>query len=724
MQANTGGEIRLSLSKFTTLTITLMILLLFVGLSSSNAKIEAVDQQVIHLPLIAKQTGWWEECIDCPHSFGNRSLNGAQLDSAGRIHVAYGGDQLYYAVQDDSGHFDIQIVDHQPGTGSGAALALDSSDHPHIVYQDGYESWKYIYQDEGSWHHEELPLSLNITSIVIVIDSEDRTHLALDSNTGLVHSYHNSENWQSITLEETVDHLSFALDQYDYPHLAYNENTLDLLKYATYDGAEWSISVIGDPGERGAGTSIVLDSASLPHVSYIGSDGYLKYAVKDGSEWQIETVAEGYSYASESSLKLDQSGTPYVVYTDLEYNCPRGICVSETLCKYRESEGNWISTPSWPTSMGATQRATLLIDASDDIHAVYDTWFKTLEAYSSGSPTTIDLAQDVYGGLELVIDRDGILHSTYHKHMDESFLGRVVYARREDNNWQIESGGQLSYLGGGTRLTLGPADEVIYVYPGKMYYGPYYELRYILRRRWSSSPMPYIGNAISIDIAVDSQGVVHFSYLNSNGLYYWYDPTSGLTSPEFVNFGPGSFLAMVIGANNQPCIAYHVYGTGLKYACRNGTEWTQDVVRAVNTYFISLDLDSDGQPHIVYIEGIAGSGEITHASFNGSDWNVEQVAWINGDLSMTIDGQDSIHLSYWNGANDIIHAYRKETGWVLDEVMTTGNAPMSTAIAVDSQGNPHIAYVDNELKDLRILRNSARSPQSINMICTSRSADY
>ncbi len=149
MRPKTGGEIKMSLLRFATLTILVTFVLLCVGLTASSAKIESAEQHVVHLPIIAKQSRWSEECIDCPHNFWNRSLDGAQLDSTGRIHVAYGGEQLYYAYQDGADQWVRQVVDETPGTGTKASLGIDSSDQPHILYCDeGINTWKYAFQVE------------------------------------------------------------------------------------------------------------------------------------------------------------------------------------------------------------------------------------------------------------------------------------------------------------------------------------------------------------------------------------------------------------------------------------------------------------------------------------------------------------------------------------------------------------------------------------------------
>ncbi|MBI4675170.1 MAG: hypothetical protein HY741_26310 [Chloroflexi bacterium] len=76
---------------------------------------------------------WNIQSVDAPKQFsemGNRSL---RLDAAGRPHIAYGGDHLYYAWHDGTAwHF--ETVDSAAGVGLYASLALDATGNPHISY--------------------------------------------------------------------------------------------------------------------------------------------------------------------------------------------------------------------------------------------------------------------------------------------------------------------------------------------------------------------------------------------------------------------------------------------------------------------------------------------------------------------------------------------------------------------------------------------------------------
>lgn len=124
--------------------------------------------------------------------------------------------------------------------------------------------------------------------------------------------------WESQTVDQYGDKgadNSLAIDASGYPHISYREYDwwamTDYLKYAYWNGTKWDIQYVDWTGDVGFNSSLALDGAGRPCISYHDNQARLKYARWDGSVWNITTI----SYAGGSpSLVLDSSDIPHISY--------------------------------------------------------------------------------------------------------------------------------------------------------------------------------------------------------------------------------------------------------------------------------------------------------------------------------------------------------------------------------------------------------------------------
>ena len=80
---------------------------------------------------------WSIETIDQAKAFRSMEDRHLALDAAGRPHIAYGDNNLFYAWHDGTmWHYETVHVSND--VGEHAALRLDAQDRPHIGYYDRF----------------------------------------------------------------------------------------------------------------------------------------------------------------------------------------------------------------------------------------------------------------------------------------------------------------------------------------------------------------------------------------------------------------------------------------------------------------------------------------------------------------------------------------------------------------------------------------------------------
>jgi hypothetical protein len=108
----------------------------------------------------------------------------------------------------------------------------------------------------------------------------------------------------------------------------------------------------------------------------------------------------------------------------------------------------------------------------------------------------------------------------------------------------------------------------------------------------------------------------------------------------------------------------------------------------------SIVLDSNNNPHIAYCDYENGNWHnplyVMYASWNGSDWNIENVTQGRGSIDLALDSNNNPHIVFNDGTGRLLYASFDSTGW---NIQTVDNDGSSGSLALDSAGNPHIAYL-------------------------------
>jgi hypothetical protein len=186
-------------------------------------------------------------------------------------------------------------------------------------------------------------------------------------------------------------------------------------------------------------------------------------------------------------------------------------------------------------------------------------------------------------------------------------------------------------------------------------------------------------------------------------------PTWSIQTIDSTSAGGG---LIAIDSNNNPHILYAHYESGnaysgsvhpgpseLMYASWNGSTWNTQPIPPEIEYVFNFVLDSNNNPHILYN---AGFDRLMIASWTGSNWTLQTVTK-EGSTSrcfLALDSAGNPHVAYTtdlgNPLNPIMLKYASWTGanWSIQNVDSYSSVGQysSMYLALDSNNNPHIMY--------------------------------
>ncbi len=220
-------------------------------------------------------------------------------------------------------------------------------------------------------------------------------------------------------------------------------------------------------------------------------------------------------------------------------------------------------------------------------------------------------------------------------------------------------------------------------------------------------------------LALDANGRPHTvsvdpSGFRSNvGLEYGFFDANNWTVEE-VGTGPLMYeFGTAIGldsAGNPHATYYNDVSQDLMYASRSDGAWT---VSAIDTEgdvgrFADMHLDAADRPHVAYLElETSTSGTIKYAVLEGGTWRTEAVDTIDslfvgppGNMSgarsvvsLALDSQGNPVIAY-SDQESIKLAWQRDGQWQVETVQRADGDPLgqTVSLALDASDTPHLTY--------------------------------
>ena len=302
------------------------------------------------------------------------------------------------------------------------------------------------------------------------------------------------------------------------------------------------------------------------------------------------------------------------------------------------------------------------------------------------------------------------------------------------NNWQIET---VDRTGAGkyTSLKVDKDRNVHVAY--SIEDGQTYPLKYAVRsasnHRWFS--MEVAKGAGMASLTLDSKQHPHISWCDfGTGVgaklrYAHWDGKAWIIEPIQLNSEVvGYYNSIALDAQDQPAISFYEYqgppGTNYRIRLRtvmwNGQNWELRTVDGEpgSGKFNSMVTDSKGLLHIAYANVSAGTAGIRYAHWNGESWRseiLEGIEQAKGDsvgysAAIAVDSQGNPHLTYMNETTPMLkYAVRQNGRWQIQNVDSLSQVayPDRNSIAIDDEDRPYIGYYDAGLGILKVAHKDA-----------------
>jgi len=667
-------------------------------------------------------TAWEIETVDTDSNVAHHTS--IALDSNGFPHIAYGkmnswdDKDLKYAYWDGT-KWNIQVVDAADNTGGRCTIAIDKSNRPHIAYcsrvSDAPGKVRYASWDGTQWVIEDAVANPSTQGSAMALDSQDHPHIVYydSSNGALGYTSWDGSAWVPETITSGSSYLAVEIDMdsQDHPHISFIDTNAVQMSYAYWGGSRWVVQVI-EQGTSGTSsfyekTSIAVDGNDRPHVSYwedIRKD--LHYAYFDGTQWQVQRVDHWGKVGSFNSIAIDSQNYPHIAYHySLEGSGGEGKDdrASYGSLKYAYISDEPVITKGWRFDVVddpglyiyCGSFGSMLLDPYDYAHVVYAEaeqgeipsktagHRKTVRmkyarrtSYGKWQRTIIDDQYGITGQSSIAIDSARKLHVSY------GVLTGEVPEKRQGSPAKRQ--GSLVYATGSyTTWTVTNIDDVA---------------------------------CTNTSIAIDSNDLPHIAYCDDwnrcvkyahwTGSEWYIEYVDGVeTSPV------GGVISIALDSSDRPFVSYYDYGNSyLKCAVKadESKAWSPIVVDYEYGCgaFSSIKIDSQGLPHIAYTGPAEempskATGELRYAYWNGK-WNIQTVdssSIMIGNVSLFLDSYDIAYISYYDSLHQNLKYAHRVPGakaWDTEIVDKAGYVGQYSGMALDRRGFPHISYMYTE----------------------------
>lgn len=320
----------------------------------------------------------------------------------------------------------------------------------------------------AGWTIETIDIG---ASPALALDSSNQPHVSYRNSSGVILAYKNVDSW----LQSVVDggagidgDTDVVIDSFSAAHLSYTDDFNDRLMYASNTTGVWQTevadTVIGMTNALSIGTS---NNIHIAYNSAPPNSGLVNYMTNTSGSWQKESIGgtEGdYRAVFDADILVDTAGVTHAVFVEGRTGSSHGSVY------YNNNQGGTWGVSQVICSMClGDSGAAMAIDSAGNIHIAYYQQLALMHAYNTGGNWQYETLDSFYDYIDtiasasaragLVIDGADRLHIAYRDYNDD-----LKYITNVSGTWRryfIDVNGNV---GGDPSITVDPTGRVSIAY--------------------------------------------------------------------------------------------------------------------------------------------------------------------------------------------------------------------------------------------------------------------